>query len=173
MTTNDHDGGSRRVELRPYAEGDFWILERNNAPEQTDHLGGPETPEKLADRHRRYLDLEPATGMMFVIEYEGAEVGTIGYWEKEWNGETVFETGWAILTDHQGRGLATLAAVALADKARELRSHRWLHAYPSVDHPASNAICRKAGFTLLGEADFEYPKGNPIQVNDWRLDLEA
>jgi RimJ/RimL family protein N-acetyltransferase len=36
---------------------------------------------------------------------------------------------------------------------------------------ASNAICRKLGFELLGEEDFEYPPGNPIRCNDWRLDL--
>jgi hypothetical protein len=40
-----------------------------------------------------------------------------------------------------------------------------------VAHGASNGVCRKAGFTLLGEVDFEYPKGTPIRSNDWRLDL--
>ncbi|MGS2645029.1 LysE family translocator [Streptosporangium sp. G12] len=42
---------------------------------------------------------------------------------------------------------------------------------PSVGHPASNAICRKLGFFLLGECDFEYPPGTTMRCNDWRLDL--
>jgi len=25
--------------------------------------------------------------------------------------------------------------------------------------------------TLLGEEDFEYPKGNPIRSNDWAVEL--
>ena len=47
-----------------------------------------------------------------------------------------------------------------------------MHAYPKVGNEASNAICRKAGFELLGECDFEYPKGHPIRCNDWRFDLK-
>ncbi|WP_406087002.1 hypothetical protein [Kitasatospora purpeofusca] len=50
--------------------------------------------------------------------------------------------------------------------------HRHLHAFPRVDHPASNAVCRAAGFELLGPQDFEYSPGHPIRSNDWRLDLE-
>jgi hypothetical protein len=42
-----------------------------------------------------------------------------------------------------------------------------------VDHAASNAVCRKAGFTLLGACDFEYPKGTFIQSNDWVVELAA
>ena len=49
--------------------------------------------------------------------------------------------------------------------------HRWAHAYPRVDNAASNAVCRKAGFELLGEVGFEYPEGTPIRCCDWRFDL--
>ena len=57
--------------------------------------------------------------------------------------------------------------------ARARATHRFLHAFPSVDNAPSNAICRKLGFTLLGECDFEYPPGNRMRCNDWRLDLRA
>jgi RimJ/RimL family protein N-acetyltransferase len=40
-----------------------------------------------------------------------------------------------------------------------------------VENLASNAICRKLGFTLVEEAEFEYPPGNFMRCNDWRLDL--
>jgi hypothetical protein len=45
--------------------------------------------------------------------------------------------------------------------------------HPSVDNPPSNAICRKLGFTLLEERQFEYPVGNFMLCNVWQLDLFA
>jgi RimJ/RimL family protein N-acetyltransferase len=163
--------GVERVRLVPWAEGDFWLLRRTNSPEMTEHLGGPETEEKLRDRHRRYV--EPEAGRMYrVMLADGGEtVGSIGYWEREWRGGTVWETGWGILPEFQGRGLAAQAARALVEAVRRTGGHPTLHAFPSVDHAASNGVCRKAGFTLLGQADFEYPKGNWIRSNDWSVDV--
>jgi RimJ/RimL family protein N-acetyltransferase len=106
-----------------------------------------------------------------VLLPERVRVGNIGYWEREWQGETVYETGWHVLPEFQGRGIAGAAATAIIDEARGEKRHRQLHAYPSVDNPASNAICRKAGFSLVGEYDFEFPKGSFMRCNDWRLDL--
>jgi RimJ/RimL family protein N-acetyltransferase len=42
------------------------------------------------------------------------------------------------------------------ERARAEGRHRFKHAFPSVTNPPSNAICRKLGFTLKGELDFEY-----------------
>jgi RimJ/RimL family protein N-acetyltransferase len=56
-------------------------------------------------------------------------------------------------------------------KATAQRGLRSMHAFPSVDNPASNAICRKLGFTLLGARDFEFPPGSFMRCNDWRLEL--
>ncbi|MEU0055039.1 GNAT family protein [Streptomyces sp. NPDC006334] len=168
--------GGERVRLVPWAEGDFWLLRRTNSPEMTAHLGGPEPEDGLAQRHRRYVGLE--AGCMYRVVSAGSEetVGSIGYWEREWRGGTVWETGWGILPEFQGRGLAVSAARALAGVVRALRpagGHAALHAFPDVRHAASNAVCRKAGFTLLGQARFEYPKGNWITSNDWYIDLDG
>ncbi|MEU9306449.1 GNAT family N-acetyltransferase [Streptomyces sp. NPDC048256] len=165
-----------QVRLVPWAEGDLWLLRRANSPAMTEHLGGPESEEKLADRHRRYV--EPFAGRMYRVTLAdtGETVGSIGYWEREWRGETVWETGWGILPEFQGRGLAATAARALVDVVRQQAGHGGhpaLHAFPKVEHAASNGVCRKAGFTLLGQADFEYPKGNPIRSNDWYVDLRT
>ncbi|MDG9717165.1 GNAT family protein [Streptomyces sp. DH24] len=172
-TSGDAGGGARgeQVRLVPYGDGDLWLLRRYNSPEMTEHLGGPETEEKLLARHQRYLDL--AVGGMFrvVLAGSGETVGSIGFWEHEWRGGTVWETGWAVLPEFQRRGLAVRAARAVAEAARDAGRHRYLHAFPKVDHAASNGVCRRAGFTLLGPVEFEYPKGNPITSNDWRLDL--
>ncbi|WP_200304873.1 GNAT family N-acetyltransferase [Streptomyces adelaidensis] len=164
-------GGPGAVRLEPWSEDDFWLLRRINSPRMTEHLGGPETREELTARHRRYLEV--AAGRMYRITLAGTgeSVGSIGYWEHIWRGETVWETGWGVLPEFQGRGLAARAARAVADVARDTRTHRYLHALPRVANTASNAVCRKAGFTLLGEVCVEYPKGHWSMSNDWRLEL--
>ncbi|MFE2142159.1 GNAT family N-acetyltransferase [Streptomyces sp. NPDC059456] len=162
------------LSLEPWAEGDFWLLLRKNEPVMTAHLGGPESGAKLEERHARYLALsarEPAAGRMFRVVAEGESVGSIGFWERVRNGEEVYETGWGILPEFQGRGLAARAARALVAHARDHGTRRHLHAFPSVDHAASNAVCRAAGFVLLGETRFEYPPGHWHTSNDWRATL--
>jgi RimJ/RimL family protein N-acetyltransferase len=83
----------------------------------------------------------------------------------------VFEIGWSVLPGFQGRGMAGSGAAQAVAKARGERTRQFVHAFPSVDHAASNAICRKLCFTLVAECDFEYPPGTVVRSNDWRLDL--
>ncbi|TQF05957.1 GNAT family N-acetyltransferase [Kitasatospora acidiphila] len=160
------------VDLELWGEGDFWLLERNNTPEMTEHLGGPETAEQLAARHQRYLALgERGQIYRVVLPGTGETAGSIGFWEHESNGAMAWEAGWSVLPEFQGRGVAVAAARAAVEAARAIGTHRYLHAFPSVDHAASNAVCRKAGFELVETIKFEYPKGSWITSNDWRLDL--
>jgi RimJ/RimL family protein N-acetyltransferase len=138
----------------------------------TTHLGGPESPEKIAERNARYA--EPGSRMFKVVDdATGEPVGSVGYWEREWRGGTVWETGWSVLPEFQGRGIASAATGLVVERARGEGTHRFLHAFPSIDNPPSNAICRRVGFTLLEACDFEYPKGSWMRCNDWRLDLFA
>ncbi|MER7889302.1 GNAT family N-acetyltransferase [Micromonospora sp. NPDC094482] len=163
------------VRIVPWGEGDLELLRQLNAPEIRAHTGGPETDEQVLARHERYVRFGgTGQGCMYTLVLaDGASVGSVGYWEREWRGEQVYELGWAVLPAYQGRGLATAAVRAALDVARARRTHRWAHAYPSVDNPPSNAVCRKAGFTLLGETDFEYPPGQLMRANDWCFDLAA
>lgn len=166
------------VRIEPWGQEDLALLRRTNAPGMMEHLGGPETEEQLRARHLRYLvrDDEGGGGMFrIVLAATGESAGTIGYWERTWRGETVYETGWSVLPEHQGRGIAVAAGreIIVLARAAAGRGPRSLHAYPKVDNPASNAICRRLGFTLVEECDFEYPAGNPIRCNDWRLELTA
>jgi RimJ/RimL family protein N-acetyltransferase len=156
------------IQLEPWADEDLGLLQRLNTPEIWAHLGGPETEEQVLKRHARYLAIETGAGGMFTVVLDGVTAGSIGYWEREWQDATVYETGWNVLPEFQGKGVATAAAKAIVDRASAAGRHRWLHAYPSVDNPASNAICRKAGFTFAGEHDFEFPKGSFMRCNDWR-----
>ena len=165
------------VRLQPWSERDFPLLERLlGDPEMTRYLGGPETPEQLASRHQRYLNLNKAnSGRMLTIVLDGATepVGSIGYWDSEEHGETFYETGWSVLPEFQGRGIASKAIAALLPILRAQAKHRYVHAFPNVDNGPSNAICRKAGFTLLETADFEYPKGHWMLCHNWRFDLQT
>ncbi|MEU9749301.1 GNAT family N-acetyltransferase [Streptomyces niveus] len=167
-----------QVRLEPWSAADLGLLHASNAPELMTHLGGPETGEQVLARHLRYVTLSAdrtGKGRMFriVLLPDGDAVGNTGFWESTWQGQDVYETGWSVLGAFQGRGLAVTATKAVVERARAERKHRWLMAYPSVDNGASNAVCRKVGFELVGEADFEYPVGHTMRCNEWRLDLEA
>lgn len=163
------------VSLRPWTDDDLPLLQRlRGDPEMNIHLGGPEAPEKIRERHERYRQSAVSgENPMFVILAgpEKSAAGSIGYWEKDWQGEKIWETGWSVLPEFQGRGIATKATLAVLERARAKGKHRYIHAFPSVENGASNAICRKVGFTLLGEVDFEFPPGHFMRCNDWRLDL--
>ncbi|MCW2503255.1 MAG: acetyltransferase, ribosomal protein N-acetylase [Actinomycetia bacterium] len=159
-----------RVRLDGYGEDDLDLERRLNEPEMRAFLSPSESDEKVVARHRKYLGLAvERVGQMFRITSltTGDVVGSIGYWEREWQGETVYETGWGILPEFWGHGYASAAAVAVVAAAAARGTHLSIHAYPKIAHAASNAVCRKAGFTLLGECDFEYPKGTQIRCNDW------
>ncbi|MCF3961059.1 GNAT family N-acetyltransferase [Streptomyces fuscigenes] len=174
-----------RVRLEPWSEADLGLLRALNAPELMVHLGGPETDVQVEVRHRRYVELSaesPRRGRLFRIvllpDGEGSaapglarSVGTVGYWENVWDGQQIYESGWGLLAAFQGRGIAAVAARAAARQARAQRAHRRLHAFPSVGNPRSNAVCRRAGYTLRGECAFEYPPGNVLRCNDWWMDL--
>jgi RimJ/RimL family protein N-acetyltransferase len=163
------------VDLRPWSESDLPLLERLlRDPMMTVHIGGPEPLEKIHARHAAYCQssrdgIEPQ--FVIVVGPSQSAAGWIGYWEREWQGQAVWETGWMVLPEFQGQGVATQAIKLLVERARTDGKHRFMHAYPSVDNAPSNAICRKAGFVVQGEVDFEYPKGHFMRCNDWRLDL--
>ena len=158
------------IALLPWDESGVALLAAMNTPEQKAHLGGPETEAKLAERHSRYLTYHmPGEVEMLLVSCDGRIVGSTGYWEREWGGRTVYEAGWEIRPDHLGRGIGRRATALLLDRLRHSARHPELHAFPAPGNLASNAICRSLGFTLLGPCEFEYPKGQPMVCNDWRL----
>jgi RimJ/RimL family protein N-acetyltransferase len=171
------------VRLVPWTEDDLALLVRLNTPEMTEHLGGPETDEQVLVRHERYVaaarsgivretDREyRAFIFKAVVEPEGADAGNVNFWDREWKGEQVYEMGWAVVPEFQGRGIASAMVAQAVELARATNRRPAVHAFPSVDNPPSNGVCRKAGFTLVGEGRFEYPKGHWMQCNDWRLEL--
>ena len=165
------------VRLDPWGPHDLPLLRRLlGDPAMTEYIGGPESEEKLAERQGRYeasADSDTTWVFKVVDDETGEAMGSVAYWERVWRGDAVWEIGWSVAPEFQGRGIAGLATALALDHARERSRHRFVHAYPSVENAPSNAICRKLGFELLGSMEFEYPKGQFMQCNDWRFDLSA
>jgi RimJ/RimL family protein N-acetyltransferase len=88
------------------------------------------------------------------------------------HGKSVYEMGWFVLPAYHGRGIAPRATRIAIANLRVVAQRRFVHAFPPVANAPSNAVCAKVGFSRIGELDFEYPKGNFLRCNDWRLDLQ-
>ncbi|MGW3626963.1 GNAT family N-acetyltransferase [Streptomyces sp. NPDC000880] len=166
------------VHLEPWSESALGLLRRINIPQMRRYVGGPEPEGKLLARHRRYLAMPEARhGCMFAILLGDEMVGSIAYHQRDWQGGQIYETGWNVLPPYQGHGIAVAAGTALItivrEAARQPGAPRSLHAFPSTQNAASNALCHRLGFTLLGACDFEYPPGSGtlMRSNDWLLDL--
>jgi RimJ/RimL family protein N-acetyltransferase len=168
-------GVSVVVALEPWGSGDLPLLERLMGDVgMTEHLGGPESPEKLRERQERYERLEGGDRMFKIVDVaSGAGVGSVGFWSKEWRDQSVYEVGWMVVPEFQGRGIAAAATAQAIDVASRDGEHPVMHAFPNLDNAPSNAICRKLGFELLGACEFEFPKGHFMTCNDWRLELRA
>lgn len=163
------------VELRAYEVGDQWLLERLLCdPEMMSHLGGAQSTEAVHDRHKRYLTYDGSAEGIFtvVVGPERTPAGWIGFWETQWDEGFIWECGWHVLPEHQRRGVATAAVKLMLSAVRKREKHRYVHAFPAVGNVASNALCRRAGFALLGEREVEFPPGAMMRANDWCLDLE-
>jgi len=131
-------------------------------------LGGPVARSELARIHRRRLD-DP-WWFKIVPEPSGPAAGTIGIWETEHQGSQIHETGWMVLPEFQRRGIASAALALLIERARAEQRFGAMHAFPAVTNAPSNALCRKYGFSLLEEAEFEF-RGHPLRCNHWVLEL--
>ena len=154
------------ITIEPWTDADFGLLQALlGDPAMMTHLGGPETHEKLLERQARYE--RPESGCFRVL-LDGDPVGFVGLWDRE---PDVAEVGWSVLPSAQGHGVATAATRLLLDQARGLGRWRCAHAYPSVSNAASNALCGRLGFELLGAREFEYPPGSTMRCNDWRINL--
>lgn len=161
------------IRIVPWAETDLGLLQRClSDPAMMEHLGGPESAVRIAERQRQYE--RPDSNQFKVLDAATGEgLGWVGYWERRWLQRDVYEIGWSVLPAFQGRGVGQSATRQAMVSARGQGDRRFMHAYPAVDNLPSNAICRKLGFTLLGPCDFEYPKGHLLRCNDWQADLRA
>lgn len=164
------------VALRPWSNEDLPLLQRlMGDPAKTGHLGGPETPDQIRARHERYVRTRETNrqGPIYAITIgpNAQAVGSIGYWQRMWQGQQLWEIRWSILPEFQGQGIVVKAIGLLVDHARKVGRARFLHAFPAADNEWANGICRESGFELLGEVEFAVGEGRNRRRNDWRLDL--
>lgn len=153
------------VHIERWSEEDLALLTAlNSDPVQMHHVGGAESAAKIAERQQRYAK-DP---FQFRVVDGGEAAGWVGFWEREWRGEKVYEIGWSVLPAFQGRGLATTATAQVLEATRAAGGLA-VHAFPGVDNVPSNAVCRTLGFALVEAAmAFEFPPGTMMVCNDWR-----
>ena len=163
------------IELAPYTGDDLALTEAIECdPAMMKDLGGPWPKEKIPEIHRRRLGYIARGAWWFKIipEASSPAAGTIGIWEMEWQGAPAHEMGWMVLPAFQGRGLASEAGRLILERARADGRFGRIHAFPGLSNLASNAICRKLGFTRLETREIEYA-GRPLTCGHWRLDLRS
>jgi RimJ/RimL family protein N-acetyltransferase len=161
------------VRLRPYVDADRWLTEAiETSPVMMADLGGPLPAGDIPGIHRRRLEGMAADRLWYFsvdLEPDGQTVGTICLWSDAYEGGRRSEAGWAVLEAFQGRGIATEALRLLVERARE--DGRWgdIHAFTGAENGPSNAVCRKGGFTYIGEETVHYA-GRRLRCNHWVLD---
>lgn len=163
------------MELVPYAdtEADHALTrELESNPEVMRELGGPHSLEAIAATHkRRATELGDDDWWLKIVPEPGGDAaGTIGVWKSEHDGEEIHEVGWMVLPRFQGQGIASRALELLIERMREHGGFGAVHAFPAVTNGPSNALCRKFGFTNLGEVEVVYA-GRKATSNDWLLEL--
>ena len=163
------------MQLRNLTMDDLWLYEAIHCdPAMMAELGGPLRSEGLWQKLQRDVaDVEADTVWVLVIvpdDVAGTPAGTVSVWDHDWRGETISEIGWMVLPKFQGKGLGSQAVQMVLDRARS--TGRWdvLNAFPAVTNAASNAICRKLGFTLLEEIDYEY-RGRILRCIHWHVNV--
>jgi RimJ/RimL family protein N-acetyltransferase len=167
-TDGDNREYARPVRLLPYADADLPLTEAlESDPDVMRQLGGPIPRAEILANHRRRLG-DP-WWLTIVLEPGGPPVGTIGIWESEHDGETIHETGWLVLPAFQGRGIASAALAALIGRARREPRFERIHAFPGVANVPSNALCRRLGFSALGEVDITYADRR-LRCHHWALE---
>jgi RimJ/RimL family protein N-acetyltransferase len=161
--------------LERWAAEDLAVLQRTNTPEMTRFLGGTESCEALAQRHADYLALwESGEVRMFRVSVDGATAGYAGWWEEELNGTPVYEIGCVIEPGWQGRGVASAALGEVVRLAAAAGERDVIVGYADADNAASNALCARVGFTLVGTGEFPGDDGSDaMTVNIWAIDRTA
>ncbi|MCM3695148.1 GNAT family N-acetyltransferase [Microbacterium oleivorans] len=159
------------ITLARWDAADRGLLTMLNTPAMTAHLGGPETAAQLDERQERYLRTwDDRPGAMYRIDVDGDAAGGIGFWPVDEGGTPAFETGWSVLPEFQGQGVATAALRLLIAEVRRDGSRTLLMAYPAVDNVPSNALCARAGFEERGTGSEPW-RGGILTSRRWALDM--
>jgi RimJ/RimL family protein N-acetyltransferase len=169
--------GRNRVELRDISMSDLALYEALlTDPAMMSELGGPLARDWLEQKLRGIVDdVRAGRTWYFTIIPDGpggSPAGTVCVWDSDLNGEAITEIGWMVLSEFQGRGLASEAVRLTLDRARSEGRWHAIHAFPGITNAPSNSICRKLGFSKEEELDIDYA-GRTLRCNHWVLSLRA
>ncbi len=142
-------------------------------PSVMTELGGPRRQADIARAHAGALALAAAGEcwpLKVIPDGSTSAAGWVTIFPSTRDGEPIYEMGWMVLPELQGRGIASEAVGAMLDKARKERKFGDVHAFPGVTNVPSNRVCEKNGFTNVGECDVEFA-GHRLRCNHWRVDL--
>ena len=78
----------------------------------------------------------------FAVIYEGRQIGSVGLYHE---GEGAVEFGWILNKAYHGRGIATEAASALMDFAKNEMGAAWVFAQCDSENAASYSVMEKLG----------------------------
>jgi RimJ/RimL family protein N-acetyltransferase len=140
-------------------------------PQMMSELGGPRPREDIERAHATSLALA-AEGKCWPLKVmvDGVAAGAVVIWESSHAGQAIYEIGWLILPEFQGRGLASQAVRETLAKARAERKFGQIHAFPAVTNIPSNKVCERSGFGSLGECDVEFG-GRQLRCNHWQVEV--
>ena len=145
-------------------------------PAMMQELGGPLPTEGMSEKLEEIVSSVDKGEVWYlkIIPDDDSRIaaGTVCIWEHTWNGESISEIGWMVLPVFQGRGLASAAVGETLSRARSQARWGVVHAFPAINNAASNAICRKTGFSKVEECDYEY-SGRILHCNHWLVDLRT
>lgn len=139
------------VVLRAVAEGDADALFRLAAELDTWEERGPSSPAPLsrAAFDLRPVDPESADDLRFVVEVDGALVGTVSLFGPDALARHA-EVGIALLPDARGRGIGTEAIAQIVEFAFVRRNLRRVHLEAIASNVGAIRAYEKAGFVVEG-----------------------
>ena len=145
-----------KVTLHPWGEDDLPLLHALlGDPAMMEHLGGPETPEKIVERQGRYVGNPGA----LKIVVDGVGAGWVGFWEREWQGEQIYEMGWSVLPGFQGRGVASEATRLALEAARASDGPRSRARVPAARQRALQRGLPQGRLRVAGRGGVRVPEG--------------
>jgi RimJ/RimL family protein N-acetyltransferase len=158
--------------LRDVVTGDLGLYRRLRCdPAMMSELGGPldpaDMPAKLGqDVQAVLLDRSWVLTIVPDAHHPARAAGSVVLWQHSDGDPDHSEVGWMVLPEYQGRGLATAAMAELLGRADA--DGRWgdIHAYPGVTNTASNALCRRLGFQLVGRTVTRFADRD-LETNRW------
>ena len=148
------------IGLEPWGPGDEGLLRQ---------LAGS---RHVSDLQRHYEQLNRSgEGWIYKIvdSATGRGVGCVGYWQRTWRGDGIYEVSSSLLPGSRGRGIGSEAVRRVVEAARSEFGARFIHAFTPVDDAWSNDLYRQLGFEPAGSVDAG--DGSAVRYNDWRLDL--